>query len=176
MGVADKRHLNGTLIPKTHLKQDQNITARINTVPSVSNIADKLLKNKPNTSSEKDILPSIVRADYHPLYQRLNQSVKRTGRSIGYSEACLGLNHRAMCPWSYSIRTNSSRLPKRVQVATCTYSTPRFLPDGHLSNIQCEEIYTQQRMRIVDCSGPFCTELVPIPIGCIPVIPCIVQV
>ena len=116
----------------------------------------------------------------HSQYQRTqviynNSNNNRLKRSTNY-EACPGLRTRAMCPWSYSFRTNSSWVQNRLQVATCASSIPRFLPHRFLSTIRCEELFQVQIMTIANCVGSQCTDSVRVPVGCIPVIPCVVQV
>ena len=152
----------------------------IGTMARVLRIVDKVsgTTNEINTSSE---LFSGNIISNHSQYQRTQDIYNnknnnyRFKRNANY-EACPGLRTRAMCPWSYSFRTNSSWVQNRLQVATCASSIPRFLPHRFLSTIRCEEMFQVQIMTIANCVGSQCTDSVRVPVGCVPVIPCVVQV
>ena len=163
-------------------KKDQIISKQytIGTMARVLRIGDNVsgTTNEINASSE---LFSGYIISNHSQYQRTQDiynnknNSNRSKRNTNY-EACPGLRTRAMCPWSYSFRTNSSWVQNRLQVATCASSIPRFLPHRFLSTIRCEEMFQVQIMTIANCVGSQCNESVRVPVGCIPVIPCVVQV
>ena len=162
-------------------KKDQIISKQytIDTMARVLRIVDKVSGTMKEINTSSELFPGNI-ISYHSQYQipqdiNNNSNNNRLRRSTNY-EACPGLRTRAMCPWSYSFRSNSSWVQNRLQVATCASSIPRFLPHRFLSTIRCEEMFQVQIMTIANCVGSQCTDSVRVPVGCIPVIPCVVQV
>ena len=104
---------------------------------------------------------------------RTSDSSSRIRRSTSNSGVCQSLNSRSVCPWTSSIQTNNTRLPRRIQVAACTSSIPRSRSGNMaLSDIRCENVTILKRMKIVDCGGLNCYELVDVPVGCTPAFRC----
>lgn len=156
-------------------------------VNSIININDFVLQTKTgmidgvtynsiDAKNSRDSMDNEVH-DFDPPMLDENEEVKASSvapkvfsrRIRSKRDICQSLSSRSLCPWNYSIITNNTMLPRKIQVATCNSSLPTRSSDP---NIRCENITILKQMKIIDCAGTNCHELVEVPVGCTPAYRC----